>query len=135
MDGGPEYDVTLIGDSSLISYRLSTNLIELGDVKFCDWVQREFQIDNTGKVAFEFKVTMAQVKKKGFVEVQPMYGKVGGGEKQKLTIRVSPVLPAEFKEVVHVQIGYYEPEPITVIGKGIYPTILINQPRLENATF
>lgn len=59
VDGGPEYDVTLIGDSSLISYRMSTNLIELGDVRFCEWVSREFIIDNTGKVTFEFKVSLA----------------------------------------------------------------------------
>lgn len=58
MDGGPEYDVTLVGDSSLISYRMSTNMIELGDVRFCEWVSREFMIDNTGKVTFEFKVSL-----------------------------------------------------------------------------
>jgi hypothetical protein len=39
---------------------------------------------------------------------------------------VSPALPAEFKEVILVSVGYYEPEPITIIGKGVYPSILIN---------
>ena len=72
VDGGPEYEVNLLGDSSLISYRLSTNLIELGDVRFCEWVTREFSIDNTGKVTFEYKVSLANVKKKGYVEVTPM---------------------------------------------------------------
>jgi hydrocephalus-inducing protein len=47
-----------MGDSSLISYRMSTNLIELGDVRFCEWVSKEFAIDNTGKVTFEFKVSL-----------------------------------------------------------------------------
>jgi hydrocephalus-inducing protein len=54
-----------------------------------------------------------------------MSGKIGGGEKQKLTVKVSPVLPAEFKEVILVYIGYHEPEPITIIGKGVYPSILV----------
>lgn len=71
----------MIGDSSLVSYRISTNMIELGDVRFCDWVSREFFIDNTGKVTFEFKVSLHNVKKKQFVEVSPMTGRVGGGEK------------------------------------------------------
>lgn len=51
---------------------MSTNLIELGDVRFCEWVSKEFAIDNTGKVTFEFKVSLQNVKKRGFVEVHPM---------------------------------------------------------------
>ena len=50
-------------------------------------------------------------------------------------MRVSPVLPAEFKEVILVSIGYYEPEPITIIGKGVYPSILMNVLRTENTLF
>lgn len=107
-------------------------MIELGDVRFCEWVSREFMIDNTGKVTFEFKVSLHQIKKKGFVEVLPLSGRIAGGEKQKLVVRVSPVIPSEFKEIILVSIGYYEPEPITVTGKGVYPSILINQPRLDN---
>lgn len=52
-----------------------------------------------------------------------------------MVVRVSPVLPAEFKEVILVSIGYFEPEPITIIGRGVYPSILINQPRAENPMF
>jgi hydrocephalus-inducing protein len=38
VEGGPDYEVSLEGDSSLISYKLSTNLLELGDQRFSDWV-------------------------------------------------------------------------------------------------
>jgi len=50
VEGGPDYEVQLEGDSSLISYKISTNLLELGEVRFCDWVQKEFFIENVGKV-------------------------------------------------------------------------------------
>ena len=50
VEGGPDYEVLLEGDSSLISYKISTNLLELGEVRFCDWMQKEFYIENTGKV-------------------------------------------------------------------------------------
>lgn len=109
MDGGPDYEVTLSGDSSLLSYQMSTSLIELGDVRFCEWVSRDFSIENIGKVTFEFKINLQYVKKKGFVDVQPLVGKILGGEKQRITVRVSPVIPAEFKETILVQIGYFEP--------------------------
>lgn len=55
--------------------------MELGDVRFCDWVSREFTIENTGKVTFEFKVSLQNVKKKGYVDVQPMIGRILGGDK------------------------------------------------------
>ena len=52
IEGGPNYEVTLIGDSSLISYNLSTRHIDLSDVQYCNWQQREFTIENLGKVTF-----------------------------------------------------------------------------------
>lgn len=102
VDGGPEYEVTLVGDSSLLSSKMSTSLIELGDVRFCEWVSREFTIENTGKVTFEFKIDLKYIKKKGFVDVQPPNGKIAGGEKLRITVKVSPVIPAEFKEIIMV---------------------------------
>lgn len=56
VEGGPNYEVTLIGDSSLISYNLSVRHIDLGETQFCNWVTKEFQIENTGKVTFEYKI-------------------------------------------------------------------------------
>lgn len=89
-------------------------------------------MENTGKVTFEFKINLQYVKKKGFVDVQPLVGKIVGGEKQRITVRVSPVLPAEFKEIIMVQIGYFEPQSITIIGRGVYPSLVVQLPRSEN---
>ena len=114
---------------------MSTQLIELGDVRFCDWVSKEFTIENTGKVTFEFRVSLQNIKKKGFIDVQPMIGRILGQEKAKLTVKISPVLPAEFKEIILVSIGYFEPDPITIFGRGVYPSLVINMPRFENPMF
>jgi len=46
-----------------------------------------------------------------------------------------PVMPNEFKEIVNVQVGYFEPEPITITGKGYYPAVLLDIPRGENPNF
>jgi hydrocephalus-inducing protein len=73
--------VTLIGDSSLITYRLSTNHLELGEVRFCDWITKEFIIENTGKVTFEYRILHHQVKRKGYTECSPSIGRIAGGEK------------------------------------------------------
>ena len=44
-------------------------------------------------------------------------------------------MPNEFKEVIMVQVGYFEPEPLTITGKGYYPSILMSLPRQENPDF
>lgn len=44
-------------------------------------------------------------------------------------MKVCPLMPNEFKEIIMVQVGYFEPEPVTVTGKGVYPSILMNIPR------
>jgi hydrocephalus-inducing protein len=75
--------VSLVGDSSLVTYSISIplGLIDCGEVKYCEWVSKEFFITNTGKVTFEYKVSLHTVKKKGFVDVQPMSGRIAGGDK------------------------------------------------------
>lgn len=69
------------------------------------------------------------------MECSPCIGKIIGGERQKINLRVCPVMPSEFKEVVMVQVGYFEPEPITITGKGFYPAILSNMPRVDIPEF
>jgi len=69
--GGPSYEVTLAGDSSLITYKLSTHSIDLGDLRFCDWMSKDIYIENTGKVTFEYNTLLDTVKRKGYVECFP----------------------------------------------------------------
>lgn len=56
-------------------------MIDFGDVRFCEWVSREFFIENTGKVTFEYRVSLAMVKKKGYVDCTPLSGRISGGDK------------------------------------------------------
>lgn len=115
----------------MITYKISTSVIELGDLRFCDWVSRDFFIENTGKVTFEYKILLDLVKRKGYVDCNPQFGRIIGGEKQKISVKICPVMPNEFKEIIQVQIGYFEPESITISAKGYYPAILVNLDRTE----
>jgi hydrocephalus-inducing protein len=62
---------------------MSSSVVEVGEVKYNDWVQREIYLENTGKVTFNFKVLMKSIIRKGLVEVTPLEGKVVGHEKFK----------------------------------------------------
>lgn len=80
MEGGPDYDVQLSGGSSIIDYKLSTDYINLGDdLRFCDWITKDFLLENRRKVPFEFSVDLSNIKRKGLFEIQPLYGKILGG--------------------------------------------------------
>jgi hydrocephalus-inducing protein len=62
-------------------------------------------------------------------------GKISGGQKIKITIKVCPTMPEAFEECFDIQMGYYDPETITIKGKGVYPELLCQFPRIENGEF
>ena len=71
MEGGPNYEILLTGDSSAQDFRLSTSHIDVGDVRFNEWSSKDFYLENTSKVTFAFKVLTDQIVRKGLVEVSP----------------------------------------------------------------
>lgn len=40
------------------------------------------------------------LKRKGYVQCIPEYGRILGGEKQRVIVKVCPVMPEEFKEQI-----------------------------------
>jgi len=65
--------VQLSGGSSIIDYKLSTDYINLGDdLRFCDWITKDFLLENRRKVPFEFSVDLSNIKRKGLFEIQPL---------------------------------------------------------------
>ena len=98
IDGGPDYEVQIIGDASLINHKihLQNATIDLGEVRFCEWAAKEFIVENVGKVTFQYQIALDS--RKAFVEVSPLQGKIAGGEKQKFTVRLCPVMPDAIRE-------------------------------------
>ena len=70
----------------------------MGEVRFNEWVTKDIYLENTGKVTFEFKVSLSNILRKGLVEVSPAVGKITGGEKQKFNIKVCPGFPDDIHE-------------------------------------
>ena len=50
VEGGPEYEFPLKGDSKTIAYNVSTTSLDFGDVPFTEMEAMEFKIENTGDV-------------------------------------------------------------------------------------
>ena len=98
VEGGPDYEIQLIGDSSSQDFRLSSTSIDVGEVRFNDWANKEIYLENTGKVTFEFNVGLQNILRRGLIEVTPSHGKIQGGEKQKFMIKVCPGFPDDIHE-------------------------------------
>ena len=142
VEGGPEYKVTLSGDASLISYKINlgssgnkTFCLDFGEVRFCDWINKDFYVENNGKVTFEYHVDLSTIERKGLIEVNPLTGKISGGEKQRFIVKLSPGMPKKLEEVFFIQIGYDEPKQIHLEGKGTSATLIASLPRIENTDF
>jgi hydrocephalus-inducing protein len=132
VDGGPDYDVPITGDSSFVSYKLSTNEIDYGEVPYNESSSKDFYIENIGKVPFEFNINLATVSRPGIIECNHMQGKVIAGERFKVSVKFFPGIPDNIHEMFLVECGHFPAERFTVKAVGIYPGCLLSFPRVED---
>lgn len=52
VDGGPDYEVPIVGESSFVSYKLSATELDYGEIPYNESSAKEFFIENIGKVPF-----------------------------------------------------------------------------------
>ena len=72
VDGGPDYDVPICGDSSFVSYKLSTNELDFSEIAYNESTTKDFYIENIGKVPFEFNINLSTISRPGIVECTPI---------------------------------------------------------------
>jgi hydrocephalus-inducing protein len=72
----------------------------VGEVKYNDYVNKDFYLENTGKVTFEYKIILSSIIRKGLVEVTPLEGKIAGQEKQKFILKLCPGFPDLINEKI-----------------------------------
>jgi hydrocephalus-inducing protein len=135
VDGGPDYDVPISGDSSFVSFKLSTNELDFGEVAYNETISKDFFIENIGKVPFEFNINFGTVSRAGIVECSHMQGKVIAGERFKVSVRFFPGIPDNIREMFLVECAHFPAERFTVKAIGIYPGCLLSFPRQDEDEF
>ena len=118
-----------------MTYKINTKILDYGVSSFNEWDSRDFILENTGKVTFEYRIDLSCVKRKGLIEVSPPGGIIRGSEKQKFHVRMCPGYPDIVDEFFFVEIAHFEPEKITIKGSAIYPALILDLPRAENPDF
>ena len=131
VEGGPEYELTLLGEASTIGFRLDRALIDFGKVLHTKREDKEFAIVNMGKVAFPFRVRLDGVSRPNMIEVYPAHGRVFANDKQRIVVRFKPGLPEKVHEKLVIEVAHFDPIEFEVYGEGIYAQVAISPPREE----
>eukprot|EP01063_Lacrimia_lanifica_P026221 TRINITY_DN349_c0_g2_i1.p1 TRINITY_DN349_c0_g2~~TRINITY_DN349_c0_g2_i1.p1 ORF type:complete len:4697 (+),score=2083.13 TRINITY_DN349_c0_g2_i1:84-14174(+) len=126
VDGGPEYPVMLQGEASSMHFRFDRSVLDFGNIPFERFEEREVFLQNIGRVAFNFKVDLTQLKRPGCIEVTPPAGTIKGGEKLRLLVRLYPRVPDRTEEFFQVHVAHFEPHSIYVRGMGLYPSVSLS---------
>jgi hydrocephalus-inducing protein len=135
VEGGPDYDVPIGGESSFVSYKLSTNELDFGEIAYNESISKDFYIENIGKVPFEFNINFGPVSRPGIIECSTMTGKVVEGERFKVSVKFFPGIPDNIREMFLVECAHFPAERFTVKAVGIYPGCLLSFPRADQDEF
>ena len=129
VDGGPDYEVPIIGESSFVDYRLSTTELDYGEIPYNESSSKEFYIENVGKVPFEFSINLSTVSRPGIIECNHMNGKVIAGDRFRVVVKFFPGVPDNINEMLLVECGHFPAARFKVRAVGIYPGCLLSFPR------
>jgi hydrocephalus-inducing protein len=129
VDGGPDYEVPILGESSFVDFRLSTHELDYGEVPYNESSSKEFFIENIGKVPYEFSINLSTVSRPGIIECSHMSGKVIAGERFKVVVKFFPGVPANIDEMLLVECGHFPAARFKIKAVGIYPGCLLSFPR------
>eukprot|EP00727_Mastigamoeba_balamuthi_P008832 m51a1_g4571 putative hydrocephalus-inducing protein homolog (4443) ;mRNA; f:139753-155829 len=133
-EGGPEYRVSLDALSAPISHRLDRNAVDFGPQAFATTCTREVIIQNMGPVPFPFSVSTRGVSPNR-LSISPMQGTVAGNEKQRLTIRFTPLRPELIEETFVVTTAYFDTDVVTVTGRGTFHHLSLTLPRTSSQEY
>ena len=61
VNGGPDYDVEIAGESNNVSFRISMNNLDFEEVAYNESQPRDFFIEKIGKLPLEFNVNLSSL--------------------------------------------------------------------------
>ena len=141
VEGGPEYDLRLIGEASEIKYKIQVNediydsskkefSIKYGEVPFNTSSKVEMFIKNEGEVPFDYRITY-KTDKLRFLSLTNAIDTVNKGESKKILIEVIPGVPDKLDDEIIVEIAHFEPHHIKIKAVGYYSGIVLSSPLLR----
>lgn len=150
MEGGPLYELQLVGRASTMQYSLSARLVDMGKVPFDQVVQAAIVLENRGAVPFHFRIldlpgpleahaggagiSGSGELVPGVPVIVPSQGFIEAHAEEMLVVKFLPGLPAIYRHVFHLQVAHFEPEALEFRVEAEFPRLLLDLPRLVRDT-
>ncbi|KAJ3023439.1 hypothetical protein HKX48_003133 [Thoreauomyces humboldtii] len=115
VSGGPKYEVFMRGDVAIFEYQLDRQTVDFGIQPYQDVVEQAVTLINAGRVSFDFSallLPLSSLQRK--VTLSPASGTLSPKSRQKISI---------------------EPLRIRVTGRGTFPRIGLNIPRIADEKY
>ncbi len=147
---GPDYELLIKGEASVLNYELSNKSIDLGCIPFDQVAESFLTIKNIGKVTikynmigFDFSNTTDAVlidDDQSQIEsdrpmIFPPEGYIEADRTETIVVKYLAGVPRKFKRTFHLQISHFAPEEITISGEATFADIMLDLPRLETETY
>ncbi|XP_033116735.1 hydrocephalus-inducing protein homolog isoform X2 [Anneissia japonica] len=134
VEGGPQYELSLKGEASLVCYSFDSKEIDFGKRMFDQVNEADIVLRNTGKVGFDFNainMDPAFIKRPspGVPVMIPNSGHIEAHSEQRLTIKFLPGIPVKFHKSFEIQVAHFEPDCINLYGEGVFPRVSFDLPR------
>lgn len=119
----------LLGEASTVQFKLDKQSISLGAQSYCRAVEADLTIFNTGRVKFDFNISMAKVPLPAVVSASPSSGMVTAGEKVKIALKVLAGVPTPLLFPVQISIAHFDPVDFNISIDGLIPQVVLSLPR------
>ncbi|PAA50321.1 hypothetical protein BOX15_Mlig000423g3, partial [Macrostomum lignano] len=139
VDGGPDYELRLSGESSLIEPELSSCKVDYGCVLYNQIAEAELSITNRGRVEFAFAAPdMPQLEEGAIPPVGvpilwPAFGTVSPDSTVQLRVLYHPGHPDKFQRTFKLQVAHFPAKEVTVRGEASFPRLFLDIPRCPEA--
>ena len=139
---GPNYEMILKGEASVLNYELSERSIDLGYVPFDEVCEAFISVRNLGKVTIEFGMVGPDIGDETDANIEPdkpvirpMKGYIEADKIETITVRYLPGIPKKFTKNLKLQISHFAPEDIIIRGEAGFADIMLDLPRFENDNY
>jgi len=134
VEGGPSYTVSFQGDCDDIVPKVDDKEIDFGEVPYDEERTANFEIENKGKVPFNFFVSLEKVTRPNMFTIEPQ-SKAVTNQPVKVEIKLKPGIPDEISEDLLVYCAHMPPKVVHVKAIGIFPFLIFSTHRQDKEIF
>ncbi|CAF0787663.1 unnamed protein product [Brachionus calyciflorus] len=142
IQNGPDYELMLKGEASVLNYELSTRTIDLGNIPYDEISEAKLTIKNLGRVTIQYSMigihtdeTSEYVIEPDLPVIVPMKGSIEADKTATLDVKYLPGSPKKFCKTFQLQISHFAPEEILIQGDAGFADIMLDLPRYESENY